>query len=60
MVRLDLAMACLLKRVLWKFVLVDSGEVYVTATTGMTKMRLLSVENWDIQQLVTNNTTLSL
>ena len=59
MVQLDLAMACLLKRVLWKFVLVESGEVYVTAT-GMTKMRLLSVENWDIQQLVTINTTLSL
>ena len=45
-------MAWLLKRVLWRFASVESGEVYVTAT-GTTRMHLLSVDNWDIQQQVT-------
>ena len=48
----DLAMAWLLKRVLWRFVSLEFGEVCVTAA-GITKMHLLSAESWDIQQQVT-------
>ena len=50
--KLDFAMAWLLKRVLWRYVSVEFGEVCVT-TTGTTKMHLLSAESWDIQQQVT-------
>ena len=52
MAQLDLAMAWLLKKVLWRYVSAEFGEVCVTAT-GTTKMHLLSAESWDIQQQVT-------
>ena len=50
--QLDLAMAWLLKRVLWRSALVASGGGCVPAS-GTIKMHLLSVDNWDIQQQVT-------